>query len=139
MSAAERLALAVLALTPAGTVLGEITGEDAPLPWQSLSVSVPGLPERSDAHTVQSYIAQLSVNVSTASDQGTLRVAGHVVDALEGARPVADGWSCGPIGAHGAPSQPYIAEATVAGANRRLAVVHVAFRFTAVRLPDEEP
>ena len=139
-SAAERLALSVLALAPAGTVLGEIIGEDAPLPWQSLSVSIPGLPERSDAHTAQSYTCQASVNVASASDQGTLRVAGHVVDALEGARPVAAGWSCGPIGVHGAPSQPYIAEATVAAANRRLVVIHIAFRFTAVRLPTtEEP
>jgi len=134
-SAAERLALAVVGLAPSGTVLGEITGEDAPLPWQSLSVSVPGLPERSDAHTVQSYVAQVSATVSTASEQGTLRVVGHMIDALEGATPVADGWKCGPIGVHGSPSLPYIAEATVADANRRLVVVVVAFRFTAVRLP----
>lgn len=133
-SAAERLALAVLSLAPAGTVLGEITGEDAPLPWQSLRVAVPGLPERSDAHTVQSYVAQINATVSTASDQGTLRVAGNLVDALEGARPVAEGWRCGPIGVHGSPSLPYLAEATVAGANRRLVVVAVAFRFATVRL-----
>lgn len=133
-SAAERLALAVLALAPAGTYLGEVPGEDPPLPWQSLRVSVPGLPERSEAHTVQSSVAQVSATISTASDQGTLRVAGHFVDALEGARPVADGWRCGPIGLHGAPSQPYLAEATVQDANRRLVVVHVAFRFTAVRV-----
>ncbi len=134
-SAAERLALAVLALAPAGTVLGEITGEDVPLPWQSLRVSVPGLPERSEAHTVQSYIAQVQANIATASDQGTLRVAGNLVDALEGKRPLAEGWRCGPIGVHGAPSLPYLAEATVQDANRRLVVVAVAFRFTAVRLP----
>jgi len=134
-SAAERLALSVLALAPAGTVLGEITGEDPPLPWQSLRVSVPGLPERSDASTVQSYVAQVQANVATASDQGTLRVVGHLIDALEGRRPVAEGWRCGPIGVHGAPSLPYIAEATEHQANRRLVVVAVAFRFTAVRLP----
>ena len=135
VSAAERLALSVLALAPAGTVLGEITGEDPPLPWQSLRVAVPGLPERSEAHTVQSYIAQVQANVATASDQGTLRVVGHLIDALEGRRPVAEGWRCGPIGVHGAPSLPYIAEATEHQANRRLVVVAVAFRFTAVRLP----
>ena len=134
-SAAERLALAVLALAPAGTVLGEIVGEDPPLPWMSLRVSVPALPERSEAHTVQSYVAQVQANVATASDQGTLRVAGHLIDALEGAKPVAEGWRCGPIGVHGSPSLPYIAEATEHQANRRLVVVAVAFRFTAVRLP----
>lgn len=134
-SAAERLALAVLALAPAGTVLGEVTGEDPPLPWQSLSVAVPGLPERSEAHTVQSYTAQVNANVATASDRGTLRVAGHLIDALEGRKPVAEGWKCGRIGVHGSPSLPYLAEATVQGANRRLVVVHVAFRFAAVRLP----
>src|SRR5690625_7624739 len=96
-SAAERLALAVLALAPAGTVLGEVVGEDAPLPWQSLRVAVPGLPERSDASTVQSYVAQVQANVATAPDQGTLREVGHMIDALAGARPVGGRCRCGPI------------------------------------------
>lgn len=134
-SAAERLALAVLAVAPSGVVLGEVVGEDPPLPWQELRVSVPGLPEWSDAATAQSYVAQIAVNVSTASDQGSLRVAGHLVDALQGAVPVAEGWKCGRIGLHGAPSLPYLSEATVPAANRRLVTVNVAFRFTAVRLP----
>lgn len=133
MSAIEALAQAVLTLAPVGTELGEVTGEDPPLPWRSLRLSVPGLPEWSDAGTAQSYVAQIGVNVAAASDQGVLRVAGEMVGALEGARPVAAGWTCGRIGLHGSPSLPYLAEATVHGANRRLAVVHVAFRFTAVR------
>ena len=130
---AELLALAVKALAPAGTSLGEVPSGSNP-PWRSLSVSVPGSPERSDAATVQSLLVRVQATISTVTDQGTLRIADEMVQALEGARPIAVGWSCGPLLQVGMGS-PYLADATSQTANKRLSVIHVSFAFTAVRLP----
>ena len=130
---AELLALAVKALAPLGTVLGEVPS-GTNLPWRSLSVSIPGSPERSDAATVQSAVVRVQVTIATATDQGTLRHADEMVQALEGAVPVAAGWSCGPLLQVGMGS-PYMSEATVQTANKRLSVIHISFAFTAVRLP----
>lgn len=133
---AEALGLAVMALAPAGVVQGQIP-PDTPLGphgWRSVSVSIPGDPDRSDASTAQSYRVRVSVTVSTASEQGTLRVADELVQAFEGRRPVAAGWVTGPLLQDGMGS-PYMAEATVQAANRRLVVLHFSFVFTASRLP----
>lgn len=129
----ETLALAVLALAPTGTALGEVPSR-TDLPWRSLSVSIPGSPARSDAMTVHSYRVRVSCTVATATEQGTHRVADEVLTALEGATPVADGWRCGPLLLDGM-GTPYMSETTVQSSNTRLCVVHFALTFTAVRLP----
>ena len=135
MSAYDVLAASVLALAPAVTHLGEVPDE-APLPWRSMRVSIPGANERSEASTVQSHLVRVSLLVSTATDAGTLRLAGESIDALEGVRPVADGWLCGPILSRGS-SQPYTTNVTVQAANRRLVSVPLSFEFAATRIPVE--
>ena len=131
------LAAAVLALAPVGTRLGEIPDED-PLPWRSMRVSIPGVSERSEAATAQAYVVRVSLLVSTATDTGTLRLAGEATDALEQVRPVAEGWSCGPILSRGS-SQPYTTDLVVQHANRRLVSVPLSFEFTATKLPEVAP
>ena len=130
---AEHVALAVRDLAPAGTVLGEIIGDDPPLPWRSLTVRMPTPDERSDAATTLAATVRVSATLAAASDQGVLRVADEMVQALERKRPVAEGWLCGPM-LHVGSSDPYLSEATVHSANRRLSVTHVSFIFTAIRL-----
>lgn len=105
-----------------------------PLPWRSLSVSVPGSPERSEAATPQGHTVRVSCTVATATEAGVLIVADSILTALEGARPVADGWSCGPLLQDGM-GTPYMTETTVQSANRRLVALHFSFTMTAVRLP----
>jgi len=65
-----------------------------------------------------------------------LRLAGEAIDALEGVRPVADGWLCGPLLSRGS-SQPYMTNVTVQAANRRLVSVPLSFEFAATRIPVE--
>lgn len=133
---AETLALAVRDLAPAGTVLGEVTGEDPPLPWRSLTVRMPTPDLRSDAATALAGTVRVTATLAAASDQGVLRIGDEMALALEGAKPVVPGWVCGPL-LHVGSSDPYLAEATVQDANRRLTVLHLNFIFSAIRLPEE--
>lgn len=135
MSAWDDLATAVLALAPEGCVLGEVPDE-APLPWRSLRVSVPGVSSRSEATPAHGYTVRVTGLVSAATDTGALRIAQAVSDALEYARPDVEGWLCGPILSRGL-SQPYTTDVVVQQANRRLVSVPIAFEFTATRLPEE--
>ena len=135
MSAYDVLARAVLALAPAGTLLGEIPDE-TPLPWRSMRVSVPGVSERSEASPPQAFVVRVSLLISAATDTGALRLAGEATDALEGRRPEVPGWLCGPLLSRGS-SQPYTTSVTVQQANTRLVSVPLSFEFAAARLPEE--
>lgn len=125
------MAEAVLDLCPAGTVLGEVTG-DPDLPWLSLSVAVPRAVERSEATSTSAAVLLVKVMVAAATDVGALAVAQTVNDALEGVRPSAVGWVCGPLLSVGS-SRPYQAPAVVLGSDRRLTCVPVAFEATVSR------
>lgn len=128
---AEAIALAVRDLCPAETFLGEVPS-DAPLPWRSVAVSMPSPAYRSDAATVQGGVVTVGITVSTATLQGTLRIAQQYVDALESVAPDVTGWSCGPLLQAGE-GRPYATDVVVQAANRRLHVVHLTFRCTVSR------
>lgn len=135
----EALALSVLALAPEGTALGEVTGENPPLPWRSLSVRFPTPDMRSDASTPLAASVRVQATLAAASDRGVLLVADEMAQALEGARPSAAGWQCGPL-LHVGSGDPYLAETTDPTSNRRVVVCHLSFIFTAIRIPTpEEP
>lgn len=129
---AELVALSVLAMAPAGTVLGEVPGEDPPLPWRSLTVRMPTTHTESDAGTGVADLVRVTATLSAASDQGVLRIADEMLVALAGRRPVVEGWTCGPL-RHVGSSDPYLAQPTETQSNRRVTVCHVSFAFTAVR------
>lgn len=137
MSGFEAVAAAVLALAPEGTILGEIP-DDAPLPWRSMRVRPPAVSARSDASPPQAYTVRVSLLLSAPADAGVLMLASEVHDALEGARPVVDGWSCGPLLSRGV-SEPYSTDVTVHPANRRLVSLPMSFEFTCSRLPEVVP
>jgi len=134
VSAYDVLAKAVLALAPAGTVLGEVP-DDTVLPWRSMRVSIPGVSERSEASPPQGYTVRVSLLISAGADTGVLRLAGEATDALEGARPVAPGWLCGPLLSRGS-SQPYSTDHAIPGTGRHLVSVPLSFEFTASRIPE---
>jgi len=81
---------------------------------------------------------RVSLILSAATDTGVLQLATEVDAALEGKRPVVDGWSCGPLLSRGT-SEPYTTDVIVQGANRRLVTLPMSFEFTVSRLPVEVP
>lgn len=137
MSGYDALATAVLALAPAGTVLGEVP-DVTPLPWRSMRVSIPGVSARSEASPPQGYTVRVSLLISAGADTGGLRLAGEAMDALEGARPVVDGWLCGPLLSRGS-SQPYSTSLALPGSTRHVVSVPLSFEFTATKLPEVTP
>lgn len=134
MTTRNVLALAVLALAPAETVLGEIVAPAPELPWRSLTVSMPGNATRSEASPAQAYTVRVRVLVSAATDLAAGAAADATVAALEGAVPDAEGWACGPLLARGM-SDPYPNDVVIARVNKHLVSVPLAFEFTASRLP----
>lgn len=126
---ARALADAVLALAPSGAVLGEIPTDQA-LPWTSVRVRVPGVASRSDAATPQGRSVRVQVTCAAVTDESVLTFLDAAVSALEGARPTASGWVCGPLLLIGDPSL-YSDDVVVTGANRRVAVAVATFELTA--------
>ena len=127
----DALAAAVLGLCPPGTVLGEADAA-ADLPWLSLSVAVPLATARSEASTTATAVLRARVMVAAATETGALAVAQDVHDALDGARPVAAGWVCGPLLQVGS-SLPYQTSAVVLGTDRRTTCVPLSFEATVSR------
>lgn len=133
MSTADALAQAILALAPAGTVLGEVPSSLG-LPWRSMTVTLPGVADRSEATPAHGYRVRVRVLVTAATQQGAHLVGWQVSEALEGARPVADGWLCGPLLSMGS-SEPYMADVVLNASSKRVVCVPLSFELTASRLP----
>lgn len=98
MADAEALRTAVLALLPPQSkAIGTGQGSGASLPWTRVSISMPSPQSRRMSKRVanQRMIARLVV--AGANEIAAWRVAQFAIAALEGARPVAAGWECGPL------------------------------------------
>lgn len=98
----DALALAVKALIPTtnGATTwkvwdGDVSDSSPAMPWVVLRVSVPGGSHRSDAQTRQAGNVTVTVLTVAASQQGARMMLDTILPALDGARPVASGWSCG--------------------------------------------
>ena len=86
----------ILALCPAGTHEGEApTG--ARLPWTVVVLDVPTPSARALAGQPHAYRVRLRGTAAGASAHAASIVADKLRLALEGARPVADGWVCSPL------------------------------------------
>lgn len=102
MSGARDLAAAVLALYPDGVTVhdGQVVasdGESVPAPpWVYVTIALPDITERSLArpghlHTVRIRSLVYGLNATA------VRIVADKLAVLEGARPVAAGWSTSPL------------------------------------------
>lgn len=131
------LAGGIRALAPSGlaTYVGEAPlGSKPSPPWLVLRVSVPGVDQRAESSTVSSFTARLQATLAGTSENSVLVNADRVQRAFEGARPVAEGWTCGPLLLVGAPSL-YVDDVASAATNSRIHVAVLSFAATVVRLP----
>jgi hypothetical protein len=87
---------ALLALFPAGVHEGEAP-QGATLPWTVATLDVPTPNNRSLAGRAHSQQVRVRATVGAANAHACSIVAERVRTALEFARPVADGWTCGPL------------------------------------------
>ena len=87
---------AILALCPAGTHEGEAP-RGAVLPWTVATLDIPTPSVRALAGSALAHRARIRVTVAGANAHACTILADKARTALEGARPVADGWTCGPV------------------------------------------
>lgn len=97
MADPDKLADGVKALFPES--VNPFFGEDpitkgAPLPWTFVLISLPSITERSLARTPHARRAVVRARIAAENDTAARRVARNLMSALEGARPVAEGWRC---------------------------------------------
>lgn len=130
------LATALRALAPSGVNLhiGTVTDAAPALPWLVLNVSVPNVTSRSLARSRQALTGRLLGTVAATNEDAALSIIDKVIEAYEGARPVAAGWSLGPIEQLG-DVHVYPDDVVIANANRRVMVAKITFQYTATRRP----
>lgn len=87
---------ALLALFPAGTHEGEAP-PNVPLPWTVATLDVPTPNNRSLAGRAHSQRVRVRATVAGANAHACTILAEKLRLSLEFARPVADGWKCGPL------------------------------------------
>lgn len=106
----------------------------AELPWGVLNVSIPDVDARSLASTRQTLVGRVLVTIAAGTEDGVQIVGDAVLDAFEGARPVAEGWRVSPLRQVGEfrifPDDDVVTTAT----NLRPMVGKVTFEYTATRV-----
>ena len=91
---------AILAAVPRNVVPdvheGVVGGVDPRPPWVVAVLELPNVDDRSLASRPQSYEARVTLKVAAGSQRGVLMIFDDLL-AIDGVRPVAAGWSCGPL------------------------------------------
>lgn len=84
-------------LPPESNAIGTGEGEKKTLPWTRVSISLPSPESRRLSNRVANQRMLVRLLVAGANEIAAWRVAGFAVRALEGTRPLAEGWRCGPL------------------------------------------
>ena len=92
---------AILAAVPRNVVPdvheGVVGGVDPRPPWVVAVLELPNVDDRSLASRPQSYEARVTLKVAAGSQRGVLMIFDDLL-GIDGVRPDAAGWSCGPGG-----------------------------------------
>lgn len=91
---------AFLALAPAKKFDGQVVNADGTVPtppWTYWTLTLPDVTERSLARPGQLVTVRARGLVYAGTAKGVRIVADQVMAAVEGARPVAEGWRCSPV------------------------------------------
>lgn len=75
---------------------GQVPGT-APVAFVVANHRIPNVVSRSEGRSRLAHRCYALVTVTAATAEGVRVIAQRVIDALEGARPVADGWSAAPL------------------------------------------
>ena len=75
---------------------GQVPGT-APVAFVVVNHRIPNVVSRSEGRSRLAHRCYAIVTVTAPAAQGVRMIAQQVVDALDGARPVADGWSVSPV------------------------------------------
>lgn len=138
MSGADALAAAVLALYPDGVTVydGQVVAPDGVTvptpPWVHVTIAIPAVSERSMARPGHLHRVTIRSLVYGLNATAVRRVADKL-DALEGARPVAAGWSTSPLEQVNTREPVEDQDVTVTGTNRHPMYAVVEHSFTASR------
>lgn len=102
------------------------------LPWTRVSISLPSPQSRRMSKQVANRRMIARLLVAGANELAAWRVAQFALDALEGARPVADGWECSPLQQLNSTPVPYQDEDIKAiGTNAFVVCIPLDFDFYA--------
>jgi hypothetical protein len=128
------LAAAIRALLPGdlSVHIGEAPATSPTLPWVVLRVTVPSVDDRSEGSTELSRLVRVQATVAGATEDSVLVIADRVIDALDAAQPVAEGWSTGRLLMAGDVAY-YSDDVRVANTNTHVQVASLRFNLTASR------
>jgi hypothetical protein len=128
------LATSIRALLPVGlnVHIGEAPATSPTLPWVVLRVTVPNVDDRSEGSTELSRLVRVQATVAAATEDGVLIVADQVIDALDAAQPLAEGWSTGRLLMTGDVAY-YPGDTLVPSTNTHVQVAALRFNLTASR------
>lgn len=113
---------------------GEVRGARPTLPWVVWSVSVPDGAFRGEGAVPTAHRVVLSVTVAGRTEAEAGLLLREVGRAVDGARPVVAGWSCGALVAH-QPPRTWPDDIDLAGASARAFVGVASWRLVASALP----
>lgn len=128
------LVVALRALAPGDlTVHYGQAPSNAALPWVVLNNDVADVASRALASPPQAFVGRLLVTVAANTEDAVLILGDLILDAYEGARPVAEGWSVSPLRQVGALRVFADTSTTTTATNLRPMVGKVTFEYTATR------
>lgn len=100
------------------------------LPWTVVRVRPPLPLPRSFAGTRLGDVIEVNVTVAAATFESVAVVYSRVVQALEQATPIVDGWACSPLREVSALPPVEDPDVTITGSNRRVCYTVVSFEMT---------
>jgi len=111
---------------------GDATGVTATTPhWVVMNAATPGGSHRSEAQTRQAGDLIVTVRAVAVTEGFAGDILRTVLDALDGARPIAAGWSCGALIPISDPRTDVTDFSPTSGGSRRVWQATATFRLTA--------